>query len=243
MCSGRNLIRSLNTSGRDLFVNERSYLRIGWGRTASRSSRRRKRFSCPPHPQIGRSETRARSEIERDVQSASVKPPDTILLPLDVHKCPLEVFYYINQFADRRTGVVLLHVINLNVVPPDGRVFDELSCAAEKDLKRLSEKFLNTRLCVSHRVRFGKPGDEILSEASESKADLIALTTYRNGSFWKRPFHPRTVERVIRSAPCDVMLLHVRTRFDCDEGWINVDEFASPMESTGLFKVPMQCLV
>jgi nucleotide-binding universal stress UspA family protein len=224
-------------------VNERSYLRIGWGRTASRASCRRERFSCPPHEQSGGSEIRDRSEIERDVQSANVKPPDIILLPLDVHKCPLEVFSYVNQFAEHHTKVILLHVVNLSVVPPDGRVFDELSCAAGKDLKRLSERFLDPRLCISHQVRFGKPANEILSEASESKADLIALTTYRNGSFWKDPLRPRIIERVIRSASCDLMLLHVRTRFNCEEDWLYVNEFASAMESTGLFKVPMQCLV
>jgi universal stress protein A len=224
-------------------VNERSYLRIDHNGTVDRASCRRERFSCPPWPQDAGSEIRGRRERERGIQSAGLKPPDTILLPLDVHKCPLEVFSYINQFANHQTTVILLHVVNLSVVPPEGRVFDELSCAAEKDLEQLSERFLNPRLCVRHQVRFGKAAAEILGEANESKADLIALTTYGNNSFWKHPLHRRTVEKVIHSAPCDVMLLHVRTRFNSDEDWLCVDEFASAMESAGLFKVPTQCLV
>jgi len=224
-------------------VNERSYLRIDYDGTVDRASRRRRHFSCPPRPEVAESEIRRRREREGRIESARVKSPDTILLPLDVHKCPLEVFSYVNQFANHHTTVILLHVVNLSEVPPDGRVFDELSCAAEKDLKRLSERFLNRQLCIRHQVRFGKPANEILSEASESKADLIALTTYGSGSFWKHPFHRRTVKKVIRSAPCDVMLLHVRTRFNCEDGWLYVNEFASAMESTGLFRVPTQCLV
>jgi nucleotide-binding universal stress UspA family protein len=172
-----------------------------------------------------------------------VKPPETILLPLDVHKCPLEVFSYINQFGEFRTTVVLLHVLHLNVVPPDGRVFDELAGAAEKDLRRLSEKFLDPRLRVRCEVRFGKPADGIVKEARESNADLIALATYGNSSFWKHPFHPRTVAKVLRLAHCDVMLLHVRTRFNCEDDWLYVDEFASAMRGTGLSRVPRQLLV
>jgi len=181
--------------------------------------------------------------MERGIQSASVKLPDTILLPLDIHKCPLEVFSYVNQFAEHHTKVILLHVVNLSIVPPDGRVFDELSCAAEKDLQRLCERFLSPRLSVRGEVRIGKPADEILAEAKESNADLITLTTYGSNSFWKRPFHPRTVEKVLRSADCDVMFLHVRTRFDCDEDWLYVNEVVPATECTGLFNVPMEFLV
>ncbi len=172
-----------------------------------------------------------------------MKPPDTILLPLDVHKCPLEAFSYINQFAEHRTTIILLHVVNLNVLPPDGRVFDELCCEAEKDLQRLSQKFLDPRLRVRHEVRFGRPAEGILEQAKESNADLVVMTTHGNSSFWKHPFHPRTVEKVLRLAPCDVMLLHVRTRFNCEGDWFYVNEIAAVMEDTGLCKVPIQLLV
>jgi nucleotide-binding universal stress UspA family protein len=139
----------------------------------------------------------------------------------------LEAFSYINQIAGDHTKVILLHVVNLNVVPPDGRVFDELSSAAEKDLARLSKKFLSQRLNVRHQVRFGRPAEEILGEAAKSGADLIVLTSHGNSSFCKRPFHPRTVEKVLRSARCDVMLLHVKTRFNCEDDWLYVNEMVA----------------
>jgi nucleotide-binding universal stress UspA family protein len=160
-----------------------------------------------------------------------VKPPDTILLPLDVHKCPLEAFSYINQIAGLTTTVILLHVVNLNVVSPDGRIFDELACVAEKDLARLSKKFLSQLLNVRHQVRFGRPADEILGVAVESGVDLIVLTSHGNNAFWKRTFHPRIVEKVLRSARCDMMLLHVKTYFDCQEDGLYANEIVASEQS------------
>ena len=216
-------------------MHDRFNLRIGGDGPAVRTSPRRWRSSFPLRPQSAGSGSRSASKIEEQVRPGNVKPPDVILLPLDVHKCSLEAFSYINQFAEHRTTVILLHVINLNVLPPDGRVFDELCRAAEKDLQRLSQKFLDPRLCLRHEVRFGKPADGIVDEARKSNVDLIALTTYGNSSFWQRPFHPQIVQKVLRSVDCDVMLLHVRTRFDCEDDWLYINEIASAMKDTGLF--------
>lgn len=222
---------------------DRFNLRGGCDDSSGRTSDRRGRSPFPTCPKGGRSAERCDSDVRRDIQSPRVKPPDTILLPLDVHRCPLEAFSYINQFAEWHTTVILLHVVNLNVVPPDGRVFDELCCAAERDLQRLSQKFLDARLRVRHEVRFGRPADGILEQVRDSNSDLAVMTTHGNSSFWKHPFHPRTVEKVLRLAPCDVMLLHVRTGFNCEDDWLYVNEIASAMEDIGLFKVPTQLLV
>jgi nucleotide-binding universal stress UspA family protein len=166
-----------------------------------------------------------------------MKPPDTILLPIDTRNCPLEAFSYINQFASHHRTVILLHVVNLNVVPPDGRVFDDLSRAAEKNLLRLSERFLDRRFFVRHQIRFGRPAVEILKEAREFNVDLITLTCHGTNSLWRHPFGSRTVGKVLRSAPCDVMLLYVRTQFNCDEDWDRTDEIVSGMEHAGLLRV------
>jgi nucleotide-binding universal stress UspA family protein len=171
-----------------------------------------------------------------------MKPPDTILLPIDTRDCPLEAFSYINQFASHHRTVILLHVVNLNVVPPDGRVFDEVTRAAEKNLLRLSERFLDRRFFVRHQIRFVGVAQEILNAARESNVDLITLTSHGSGSFWKH-FHPRIVEKVLRAAPCDVMLLHVRTRFNCDEDWDRADEIVSSIEHAGLLPARVQSLV
>jgi nucleotide-binding universal stress UspA family protein len=166
--------------------------------------------------------------------------PGRILLPVDITKCPLEVFSFVNKFAnEHRVTVILLHVVNLNAMVPDNRVFDALSGAAGQHLKRLAEKFLNPDLSVRLRVRIGRPAQEILAEARESNVDLIVLTSYGGCSSWKRPFQPRIVEKVIRAVPCNATLLHVRTRFNCEEDWGCVDEMVAALEYTGLRKPPM----
>ena len=109
-------------------------------------------------------------------------------------------------------------------------MLQDLSRSAEQHLKQLSERFLNPNLCVRLRVRVGRPAPEILAEARGSNVDLIVLTSYGGWSFWKRPFQPRIVEKVVRDAPCNATLLRVRTRFDCEEDWTCVDDIISALE-------------
>jgi nucleotide-binding universal stress UspA family protein len=223
-------------------MNDRFDLRFGSSGCADTASHLFEHYSPPTRRQEAGSYFQGRPEEVADVPPADMKPPDTILLPIDTRDCPLEAFSYINQFASHYRTVILLHVVNLNVVPPDGRVFDDLSRAAEKNLLRLSERFLDQRFFVRHQIRFGRPAQEILNEARESNVDLITLTSHGSGSFWKR-FHPRIVQKVLRAAPCDVMLLHARTRFNCDEDWDRADEIVSSIEHAGLLRVQAHSLV
>ena len=166
--------------------------------------------------------------------------PARILLPLNITKCPLEVFSFVNRFAgDHPVTVVLLHVLNVRVLAPESRVFEDLSRMADQHLKRLAQKFLSPELSVRFRVRGGKPAQTILDEAKASNVDLLVLTSHGSRSFWSRPFQPNIIEKVIRGSPCNATLLHVRTRFNCDEDWSCVDEIESALEHTSLLKWPV----
>ena len=56
---------------------------------------------------------------------------ERILLPIDVRKFPLEVFSFINGLAPRcNFSVTLLHVLTLNILPPESRLYDELAAEA-----------------------------------------------------------------------------------------------------------------
>ncbi|MFO1477413.1 MAG: universal stress protein [Verrucomicrobiota bacterium] len=176
--------------------------------------------------------------------ATSVRPPQImfpgrVLIPVDLTKCPLETFSCVNRFAhSHRVTVTLLHVVNLCAAVFDNRAFDLLSQRAREHIRLLAEHFLDPRLPVRLRVRVGKPAEEILAEAKEASVDWILLTTYGGGSFWKRPFRPRIVEKVFRAAPCNATLLHVRTRFNCEEDWGCVDAILSSLTCTGLFRSP-----
>jgi nucleotide-binding universal stress UspA family protein len=140
--------------------------------------------------------------------------PERILLPIDVAKCPLEVFQVVNGFVERPgVTVILLHVVPLRILAPENRIYDELGREAQSCLHQLARKCVHPMAAARIRVRVGEPAREILTEAREANADLIILPVHRV-PFWKRlcgSFFPRTIERVIREAPCGVFVMDVKT--------------------------------
>jgi nucleotide-binding universal stress UspA family protein len=199
-------------------MDERVCSRLNDGEDVNRAPRGIDRYPCAGLCADDGLQDRNRGEQEGNIQPLQVMTPGRILLPVDITKCPLEVFSFINKFAsEHRVTVILLHALNLNAMVPDNRVFDALSCLAGQQLKLLAERFLSPALSVRLRVRVGRPAQEILTEARESNVDLIILSNYGGCPFWKHPFQPRTVEKVLRSAPCNATLLRVRTCFNCEE--------------------------
>jgi nucleotide-binding universal stress UspA family protein len=112
--------------------------------------------------------------------------PQRILLPIDTAQCPMEVFAAVNGFACRpEVTVILLHVVNLNIVAPENRVYEELGREVYSHLCRLADKYIHPFASTAVRVRAGHPEEEILAEAAEQKADLIILPNW-GPSLWAR---------------------------------------------------------
>ena len=148
--------------------------------------------------------------------------PERILLPLDIRKCPLEVFSVVNDLA-KQSGVTvtLLHVVSLNIAAPEKGLYEQLSREAHWHLERLGRGCLRPGVTTITRGRFGKPAEEILAEAADGNVDLIVLASGLP-SFWSRLFArlvPRVVERVIREASCGVFLTTVKKWFNCESIW------------------------
>lgn len=155
--------------------------------------------------------------------------PQRILLPVDVAKCPLEVFALVYGFAGKpEVTVILLHVITLNIVVRGNRVFQELAAEAEAYLQRLADQHLPPMASTILHVRLGEPGKEILDEARAESPSLIILSSY-GPSFWNRlkavckpasssPVSP-LVEKVAREARCEVFVVAAKTRFNCEMAW------------------------
>jgi nucleotide-binding universal stress UspA family protein len=155
--------------------------------------------------------------------------PERILVPIDVTQCPLEVFDLVNGFAGRPgVTIILLNVVNLNVIAPESRVFEELCLDARRYLERLAEERLHPMASILIHVRVGKPADQILAEAKEESADLIILPT-SGPSFWRRlatlwraasnPMVSLSTEKVIREAACGVFMVLAKTRMNCERVW------------------------
>jgi nucleotide-binding universal stress UspA family protein len=158
---------------------------------------------------------------------------ERILLPVDIGNCPLDVFPLVDRLASRPgTALTLLHVVTLNILAPESRIYDEVSAEAHANLERVGQKYLPYVAEVVTRVRFGKVGDEILDEIRAENADLIIAPTHgasfaqRLIAVWKTPFHPtmsRGIDRIIREAGCAVFIASSRVRFDCarERQWPN----------------------
>jgi len=155
--------------------------------------------------------------------------PERILLPIDITKCPPAVFELANSFAKSpEVTVTLLHVVHLNIVAPENRVYEELARETQWHLGRLAERYLHPRVRTLLHVRTGRPAEEILAEAKSEQADLIILPTGRV-SLWRRltslwnpaasPFVSALAAKIIREATCAVFVVGARTRFNCERVW------------------------
>jgi nucleotide-binding universal stress UspA family protein len=155
--------------------------------------------------------------------------PERILLPIDVTKCPLEVFELVNGFAKRpEVTVILLHVLNLNIMAPENRVYEELGREAYSHLDRLAQQYIHPLATTAIRVRAGQPDEEILAEAAEQRADLVILPSWGPSwwgqvvSFWKRQpatALSRRIRKIVRESTCAVFIANAQTRFDCQKAW------------------------
>ena len=154
---------------------------------------------------------------------------ERILLPIDVTRCPLEVFDLVSGFARRpEVTVILLHTVSLNIQGAPNRVYEELVEEAQWYLGRLAEKHIHPAASTITHVRLGQPADEILAEARAESVSLIILPTY-GPSFWNRlkglwanvcvPPVSTLVAKLIREATCGVFVVLAKTRFHCEKAW------------------------
>ncbi len=154
-----------------------------------------------------------------------------LLLPINVNKCRPAVFEIVNRFGrDSQPTAILLHVVTLNLMTSENRVYEELIARADSHLRRLARKYLNPNVSVISRVRVGKVGQEILAQAVSDRPDLILMAV--DGAIpGKRLFRTlsgstanlsRTVGGIIQKLPCDVLVIPAGDCFDCEKAWGHV---------------------
>jgi len=147
---------------------------------------------------------------------------DRLLLPIDLAKCPQEIFPVANGFTKPFHGeVVLLHVLDRR---KNGRSrdFGEVELhRAVRHLERIGRGYLVPTVEASFRVRMGIPHEEIRAEAAATNADLILLPAFAP-AIWRRLtgfIYGETVRNLVVGAPCRVFVADVRTRFNCFRYW------------------------
>ena len=141
-----------------------------------------------------------------------------ILVPLDFSPASMEALDYAVSLAKQfRATIHLLHVY-----PPDEAASmpdaAHLLLQSAEATERLNEELASIHrkrveaLCPENcHIRGGRPHQEIIRLARELDADLIVLST-RGHSGLKHLLLGSTAERVVRGAPCPVLVARKRKR-------------------------------
>ena len=141
---------------------------------------------------------------------------ERILVPLDFSPASMEALDYAVWLAKQfRAAIHLVHVYppdEASSVPGAGHLLFQSAEAIERlneELTGIHRKHVPTFRPENCHVRGGRPYEEIVRLAREIDADLIVLAT-RGHSGLKRLLLGSTAERVVRSAPCPVLVVRKR---------------------------------
>ena len=137
-----------------------------------------------------------------------------ILVPIDFSAMSKKAFQYALRFAERfGCEIVLLHVIEpvsaIAGTPLAVDIFaqpEEDTTAAEAELASLAASSCKQRNSFTSAVRTGHAPNEITKAAKELDVDLIMIATHGYTS-WRHLCIGSTAERVVRTAPCPVLVV------------------------------------
>jgi nucleotide-binding universal stress UspA family protein len=161
--------------------------------------------------------------VEMDRRSPALPPialPEfrlrRILVPVDFSECSLKALEYAVSFAKQFSAeVMLLHVVVAIPPPPQMLVLEAETLRGkyyEEAAKRLSEwrKKVVSRASVKATVRQGTSAhQEIIAAAQECNSDLIVIGNHGRSGL-TRVLTGSTAERVVRHAPCPVLVVRGR---------------------------------
>ena len=138
------------------------------------------------------------------MQTMNVK---RILIPVNLLKGSFDALQFAQGLAETvPIHVTLLNVVNLNIVPLENRIYDEVCAESEAGLKKLARLFFGDSPSVRINVRVGQPHEEIVAEADAESSELIIMASPKP-SRWKRFLGLGTVGRVVRNARCPTLVL------------------------------------
>ena len=137
----------------------------------------------------------------------------SILVPLDFSETAQKALVYAFKFAEQFGAKITLLAVVEPFVSPDFAAFplvmepDKVMRATKDRLDTLIKKTgLPAQLIEKTLVRHGSPFFEITEAARTLKVDMIVLTTHGYSGL-KHILMGSTAERVVRHAPCPVLVV------------------------------------
>ena len=145
-----------------------------------------------------------------------------ILVPIDFSPPSRNAFRYALRFAEEFGGeLTLLYVLEPQAMTgfmgiPEASDFVESDIvAAGKNLRSLIGSVRNSRIKRPRwKVRGGLPSHEIVEAAKEMDVDLIIIATH-GYTGWKHFCIGSTAERIVRAAPCPVLVVREKEHEFC----------------------------
>lgn len=136
-----------------------------------------------------------------------------ILVPTDFSKTSLLAVWRAKTFARKfDAAIVLIHVIEKAPFISDmGNVAialsdKEMAERAGIELNVLAQREFEPEIPFETQVTFGRPFQEINESAKKLKIDLIVIATHGYTGL-RHTLLGSTAERVVRHAPCDVLVV------------------------------------
>jgi nucleotide-binding universal stress UspA family protein len=151
-------------------------------------------------------------------------PPKRILVPVDFSLHSNQALQYARSFATQfNARIILIHVVEafpidyLLGLKSAKAVNEWLLEQSRNRLRQVARQFAGAgRIAPESLVSFGKPFQEIARVAKEREADLIVLATHGYTGF-KHIQLGSTAERVVRHAPCPVLVVRAETQSKRDQ--------------------------
>lgn len=130
-----------------------------------------------------------------------------ILVPVDFSDASRNAVKYARRIGE----LAKADLIFINVIEPDGLLpaacVEELKANAEENLRGLVSAARESGITgATSEIRSGLAAHEIVEAAKESDVDLIVIATH-GYTGWKHFCIGSTAERVVRAAPCPVLVV------------------------------------
>jgi nucleotide-binding universal stress UspA family protein len=136
-----------------------------------------------------------------------------ILVPIDFSDPARKALKYATAFASHfHASLILLHVVEFNFVGSDfglvelSQVEADMKQSAVQRIDEWLKQEVGKNLVAESMVRCGRPYLEIIDTAKESEANMILIAAHGHSSL-AHVLLGSTVERVVRHAPCPVLVL------------------------------------
>lgn len=163
---------------------------------------------------------RRSSKAETKRRQAAVKGPlkidlKSILVPIDFSESSKKALKYAIPFARQfNASIDLIYVVEPTIYPADfsfgqvgfPNVEEELRTRGAEELEGLIKKVIRGQVSAKKVIRTGKAYYEIDQYAREQNIDLIIIATHGHSGVEQILFGS-TAEKVVRKAPCPVLVV------------------------------------